>query len=758
MFQSPMMLKDAVVDRTDGIDEAVSASDHISRQVSILRRHARLVLAFCLAGAAIGICYVIVTTPLYRATAQIIIDNRQVRAVHDVSTLSDWPLEMASVVDSQVEVLRSEVVGLAVVKTLNLADDPAFVDPRESWLRKAWRSVVADLRALLGLAPPLKNSDPTLDHQLKAVATLNKNLRISRVGASFVVEIAYTWPDPVRAAEIANAIMNAYMLKQLNSGIEATRRAGRWLQERTEELRQLSMDADLAAQKFRADNNLLAAKGMLIAEQELNEITSELVRARASTVQARARYDRIKEIVDTRQTEAAVNESIDNPVINGLRTKYLDTVNRMNTIQSLQIGVDHKTVTRLKNTADYLSGLLFEELGRIAESFRSDYEVAAAREKALAGDLAQQQSITITANDSQTQLRQLEQKAESYKTLYQSYMQRYQETAQHEAFPMTDAHVVATAIPPASPSHPYIPLVMGIAVVLGTLVGAGVAMLRELTDDVFRTVEQVNDELCVDALGLLPVVPAASGARPNGDPAAPILRYVIDNPFSEFAETMRSAKVAADHALPDRSRKTIGVVSLLPDEGKSTVAKNLASLLALQGSRTLLVDADTRNPSLTRAIGYERSQRSESDPSELPLTELLVDEPDSGLQMLPCIYTPQDPRVADGLSPAMLEAVLRGMDRSFDYVVIDFPPIGPAVNARGLASAIDAFILVVEWGKTSRGAVRAALVRERSICSKLLGVVLNKVDMRKAKGYEHYRSAGYYRKHYESYFKHAERG
>jgi succinoglycan biosynthesis transport protein ExoP len=299
IFQSPITLKDAVgIDRTDGIDTSVSAADNISRLISALRRHTRLVIVFCLAGAAAGILYIIVSTPLYTATAQIVIDNRQVRAIRDVSTLSDWPVEMAGVVDSQVEVLRSEEVGLAVVKSLNLVEDPAFVDPPKSWIRKKswireiWASVMVRLGAIIGPTGPVNNADPSLSRQQMALATLNKNLHISRVGASFVVAVAYTSPDPVRAAEIANAYTNAYMLAQLKSGNEETHRAGIWLQQRAEELRQLSANADLAAQKFKADNDLLGAKGMLIAEQQLNEMTTELVKARAATAEARARYSR----------------------------------------------------------------------------------------------------------------------------------------------------------------------------------------------------------------------------------------------------------------------------------------------------------------------------------------------------------------------------------------------------------------------------------------------------------------------------------
>ena len=271
-------------------------------------------------------------------------------------------------------------------------------------------------------------------------------------------------------------------------------------------------------------------------------------------------------------------------------------------------------------------------------------------------------------------------------------------------------------------------------------------------DRVFRTAGQVRAELGVEVLGLLPVLPSGGSPLSAKGGMPPQMRYAIDNPFSAFAETLRSAKVAADLALQNRSPKIIGVVSLLPLEGKSMVAKNFASLLALQGAKTLLIDADTRNPALTRAIGGEGRRLVREDPASVPLAGLLLHEPESGLEILPCLYNKEDPRIAEGLSPATLNALLESSGRSFDYIVLDLPPIGPVVNARGLAPSIDTFIFVVAWGATSRGAVRAVLEKEHAIRDKLLGVVLNKVDMQKLKIYEHFSSDGYYHSLYKKYY------
>ena len=274
MFQTPLRLKDGLgLDRRELIDEPERGVDNISRSISAMRRQARLFLAFALGGLAIGTAYVMTATPLYTASATIILDSRQVRAVHDVSTLSDAsPNDTAEIVESQLEVLGSQNVGLAVIKNLNLsADDPAFTKPK--WTDRILSWCMAKLAALLPAGHSLADTNSTLTHQLKLLGALQRNLLVSRVGHSLVLQVDYTSPSASRAADIANAYTNAYLLEQLSAGANETRHAQTWLQQRTEELRRISIEDDFAAQKFRAEHNLIETKGALVSEQQLNEMT-----------------------------------------------------------------------------------------------------------------------------------------------------------------------------------------------------------------------------------------------------------------------------------------------------------------------------------------------------------------------------------------------------------------------------------------------------------------------------------------------------
>jgi succinoglycan biosynthesis transport protein ExoP len=732
-------------------DETKADALTASRLIAAIRRQAVLV-AWCIAaGFAVGIIYLLTAVPLYTATANVMIDPGQVRMSRDTPASAEPAALDNTVIESQVEVFRSERVGLAVIKKLNLTEDPAFSSAAGSRSKTIWSII----KAAVGAAPskparPDSGADAISAEQLAALEQLNKELKISRVGRTAVLEVAYTSRDPVRAAEIANEVVKAYINDQLDARVQASRGAAEWLKKQTEELRQVASKADIAVQKFKAEHNLVASKGTLISEQQLNEIATQLVSDRAATAQAKARYLRLKNIIETHQTEAAVAESLSNSVINDLRTKYLDYAKRKSELER-KLGPDHVAVTNLKNLMSEVGSLLFQELGRVAESYRNDYEVAAAREKATAENLERQQAIAIEANDAQVQLHQLEQEADSYKSLYENNLKNYRELTQQESFPIADARLIARANLPIAPSHPQKALAIAISLALGAMAGLGIGVAREVMDRVFRTTEQVREELGVTALGLLPLLQDKSPPQPGREEFTSLWRYALENPFSTFAEGLRSAKVAADVALQGHSRKVIGFVSLLPKEGKSTVAMNFATLLAAQGSSTLLIDADLRNPTVTRAIGFKGVGSLPGDSSVPALSTLLWTEPGSGLRILPCLYKQGDRRAAEGLSPETLQALLDNSD--YDYVVVDLPPLGPVVNARALAPVIDAFILVVEWGATSRGAVRSVLEKEQAITNKLLGVLLNKVDLKTFQRYEHFDSDGYYFEEYQKYFK-----
>lgn len=589
---------------------------------------------------------------------------------------------------------------------------------------------------------------------------LLNDLSVKRIGRTYALELTYNSTSPVLAAQIVNAVASAYLLDKLNSKYEATRRASDWLSDRIAELRQRALDTDLAVQKFRAEHNLITTgNNGLLSDQQLAESNSALILAQSETAKARARVQRIEHILATDDVDAVVTDILDSSVANDLRKKYLES-SKLETEITRRLGSSHIQAVRLRNEMQEYRRLMFQEISRIAQSYKSDLEVSEAKEKSLAESVAKATDISNSASETQVQMRELQREAETYKNMYQTFLQRYQEAMQQQSFPVTEARVISKAMPPYMPSKPNKPMILVLFMVMGAAAGGGIAIFREFRDRFFRTGDQVRDVLGLEFLGNTPLIPnqPTTEAQENGHPGltrpTSVARYAVDHPLSSFAETLRSTRLAIDLGIPAKSgARIVGVVSSLPSEGKSTISINLAQLLAGQGARVLLLDADIRNPGATRAMARHAAEGLLEVLLEgRSVQDVLLRDEKTHLAFLPTVVKQRVPHSSELLTSAQMHKLLAEASSAFDYIIVDLPPLGPVVDARAMAGRIDGFIFVTEWGKTARRAVRNTVENEVHIRKKCLGVILNKVDTEKLKLYRAYGSSEYYHSRYTRYY------
>jgi len=749
------------------LDAAVAASPRpfdFEQLLAAARRQARVIAVAAGVGLLLGFAYVMTAVPLYTARTDILVDSAK-----DKNALSTSIAELTideSAIESQVEVLKSERIARGVVTAMKLKDDPSFMASRESPIEHAFGM----LRSLFNFSDWFVSREKSKaedddDFERSAAAYLQGNVQVSRVLGTYVLAVSYTSPDRDRAAAIANGFAEAYLTEQLDAKYDATRRAAGWLQTRIAELKQHSLDSDLAIQKFKAEKGLVVTgsdkQNELISDQQLTGMNAQIMAARADTARAEARYNQIEDLLKSGRVGAAVPDSLSNPVINELREKYL-TASRLESQYEAKLGSSHLQVIAWKKSMEEDERLIKDELGRIAESYRSEVEVARAKERSLNESMAQLVGASTETNQALVQLRELMREADTYRTLYQTFMQRYQEAVQQQSFPITEARVISRAWPPNISTYPKRTKTLELSLLLGAMLGAGIGALREYRDRVFRVASQVRDELGLEFLGMLPVVDHSARYRStNGERRDPkqvqltdsLQRYSIDHPLSSFAETLRAAKVSADLALGERRPKIIGIISALPGEGKSTVAKNFASLLAHLGARTVLIDADLRNPDLTRGVArHADAGILEAIRGDRPVRDLLLSEPDSGLFVLPAVSKRRVQHSSEVISSPGMRNVFVQAAEAFDYIVVDLPPLGPIVDVRAAASLLDAFLFVVEWGRTPRVMVQNVLTSDEATYEKCLGVLYNKVNMKKVKLYENYGSKDYHYGRYSKYY------
>ncbi|RUX69116.1 Wzz/FepE/Etk N-terminal domain-containing protein, partial [Mesorhizobium sp. M7A.F.Ca.CA.004.08.2.1] len=586
----------------------------IERLLGMAARQAKVVAVCAVIGLFLGLLYLQTTPPKYQSVASVLIDEGLNKIVDDISATSTT-MQTDSAILSQIEILTSTRLAAVVVDKLKLDQNDTFMNPPQSALAQG----IGLIRGLIQYVRPSSSMpggtdfsklDPAARDALiatsrrdYAILKLQSEVRATRIGRSYVIALGYQATDPALANAITKAYADAYLADQLDASFDATERAAVWLQGRLTELRQSSQAASLAVEKFRAEHGLAAnSDGQLMSDKQLSDLNAQLIVAQADTARASARYQQYKAIVDSGSENAFKDAAIssDQPsssVISALKTRYLTVAKRLQDVEA-NFGPEHPQAVALSKEKADISTQIFGELKQLTESYRNEYEVAQARETALRANVAAAQGKSSVDNQTQVKLRELDQQATALTTLYQTFLGRYEEAAQQQSFPVGKIRIISDASMPMAASSPRTIVVLGLSLVLGLLMGAGFGGLNEFNERFFRTGEDVRDRVNLKFLGYLPTIGGKLGKEEKpGETQVDAkttqslsaaerrarMRVSIDSPASMFSETLRSAKIAFDVVMEGQGSRVIGVISVLPGEGKSTVAANLAGLLAANG-------------------------------------------------------------------------------------------------------------------------------------------------------------------------------
>ena len=724
------------------------------------RRYALIVLTAALAFTA-SVIYLRITPPTYTAQVNVLLGNPKSQFIEQQSVLAETPIGSPQL-ESQIQVLKSKAIAASVINQLKLADDPDFKEPGPSW-----RSVI---RKWFGSTPSGRQVDP----KDRLVAAFDERLTAARVGFSMVVEIGFSASSAERSAEIANAVANTYIADQLNTKLEANRTATAWLQDRLKELGNQALTAERAVNELKAKNNIVAAGGKLMDEQQVTELTTRLGAVRAQTSEAAARLNRLEKVLASNTADSLSIGSLDAPgsdgqnnsVITNLRQQYLEYATREYEYTT-KYGADHLAVVAIRTTMKGIRTSMLDEVRRLAAISRSDFEVAKQRQQEIEKQVALAVSQSRTTNSADLGIRELESSAKEYRALYESFLQRYMGSLQQESFPISDARVISPAAPPQAKSKPKTGLIFAIGMFGGIALGTALGFLRDLMDRGFRTTAQIEATLQLPCLSLVPLL-RDSGLKKSSPRTAVQVDQEFGQrtlsrssamcwaatamPLSRFAESIRSLKLAIDLDPTKTSNKVIGITSALPNEGKSTIAASLAQLIAHAGKRVIVVDCDLRNPSLSSNLAPNASAGIVDVLfGTSSLEETVWRDPKINLTFLPGAKRAPLFHTSEMLGAEQTRTLFGELRATYDYVIVDLPPLVPIVDARVITPLIDQFILVVEWGRTTTDVVRHALRAAPDVYEALAGTVLNKTDMKAIKRYDNYHGGYYDNEHYVHY-------
>jgi succinoglycan biosynthesis transport protein ExoP len=765
--------------------EFSSPAELLDSFVHFLRQQYLIILFTSLFMISLGALYLVVARPSYTAVATMLIDARKTQFLQQQPQFSDAQADSA-VVESQVRVLNSDNVALAVIKNLQLTDDPEFTKSSAN-----------------------NSTTSAYDRMRSALTIFKSRLNVAREGTSYVIEVSFRSYDPEKAARIANAVVDAYIVDQLDAQYQSTLRASDWLQGRIRDLRDQASAAEQAVVDYQQSHNIVDTAGKTTNEQQVGELNSQLLVAKTQMAEARAKLDQIQAVLTSDSggaVDATVADTLKNDVVTKLRSQYLDLASKERD-WAARYGNDHLAVVNLRNQMAEISASIIDELRQIAETYKSDFAIA----KQHVDDVQKEYDQSVTQfqqnNQAKVVLNDLKSKAKTYRELYENFLQRYMESVQQQSFPITQARIISPALRPLQRSNPKIILTMAITACAGLLLGMGAGVIRDLWDRVFRTSDQVETILHVPCISLVPslrskisaglpnktrndelshrpmspsppiaqqeAVVSADGAtnaqialadKSSSIPATEleprtlvhgndVLWTVADEPFSRFAESLRLIKVAADLSGIGKSSKIIGFTSSLPNEGKSTLAASLGLLIAQSGGRAILVDGDLRNPSLTRLLAPDAKAGFIELISEKARIEdvLWWSAGTTHLAFLPAVLESRVAHTNEILASAAAKNLFDELRERYEYIIVDLSPLAPVVDVRTTSHFIDSYVCVVEWGHTKTEVVKRALTDVPNVYENLLGVVLNKAEYNKLGRYDVHRGDYYYNKHYGRY-------
>jgi polysaccharide biosynthesis transport protein len=707
MFEASSHMPSAVVSRRDlspGF-AALPAID-VKKIWSVLWRGKITIVLSTVAAVGLAALFVLIAPHKYTATTQILIDPTDLRAVqNDVAPTIPQSDAAVLQVESQARVIASDNVLRRVVIAEGLDHDPEF-------MRGAMAQQYGPLAAL---------------------NELEKHVQVKRSERTYVVDVSVTSESPAKAARIANAIAQAYLTEQTEVRSNAARQISQALTARLKELQGRVRDAEQKVEAYKASHNIVGANGELVNEQQLSALNAQLSTARARTSEAKARLDQVESVLHTKLPIGAFPEAVQSPTISLLRSQYAEIMRR-DAEQKSSLGERHPAVIEIEAQGARLQKLIEDEVARIAQSDRAEYERARADEEMLSRQVDALKNTAVSTNESLVGLRELERDVQASRAVYESFLVRSRETGEQEQVDTKNIRIISKADLPMFRSSPPPSLILGLAaMLLGFASGVGIVIMQGSGEDAeprpaetpssFGRLTAAARKLLTrseppDAGAAIPVL----ATLPNADVAFGL--EAVDDPHSRFAREIQKvyAAVRAHHKKP--GNPSVLVIAADDEDDTLSVALTLAAAVAAT-ERVLLIDADLKRRTLS-AIDADESEAGLVDVAvgRRELSDVIVRDRDTNVNLVSFVApnSRRDRRISDADIRAAFDKTKR-----FDMVIVAAVDVSRDPSARFFAGLVDHIVLVARADERDQDAAALLVARLGADAKKVRGAVLTGV-------------------------------
>jgi capsular exopolysaccharide synthesis family protein len=671
--------------------------------------------------------------PVYRASASIELESSlsNVVAVEDVYSLDTRNYNYTQ---TQFEILKSRNLAERVVRRLNLHEHEVFLPEEGEDDEPAF-----SLRSLLPISlqePPVQlSAEEEEELTIQAVTdAVVAGLKISPVRSSYIVYLSYESTDKRLAASVINAIAEEFIANNLENRLEGTLQATDWLDVRLEKLKENLSVSEQALQAFRDQQGLVSVEGITgLGNSELAILSQRLGDARRQRIEAQNIREEVRGMGNASTEELMTLPAVlEHQLIRELKQEQTKLQRK---VAELGKRYGHKHPKMIAANSDLAASN--EDLGRevrkVVSGISREYEMALRNEQQLQATWEVSKSDLQEFNRVEFKLKELQREVDTDRQLYDIFFTRIKSVSETGGFEKPHARIVDRAMVPNWPVKPNKRLSLMLALILGIMLGCGIAILLDVLDNTIKNPDDVQDKLGAPLLGSVP--------KQKVDKAGQF-EQIWQSSQSQYAEAIRTIRTGVVLSGLDDPAKVIVVTSTVAGEGKSTTALNLGAALG-QMETTLVIGADLRRPSLASRCNLEPNHSGlshfVSGTEELEGCIEKVDE--LGIYVMPAGIIPPNP--LEMISSKKFAEALETLKPRFDRIVIDSAPVQAVSDALILASYADSVIYVVKADSTSATAAQRGIASIVASNKPLTGVVLNQFDAKKADKY-YYGGGKYY--------------
>ncbi|OUR61414.1 hypothetical protein A9Q74_09625 [Colwellia sp. 39_35_sub15_T18] len=707
----------------------------IGLYIRIVRRSKWTIIIVAMLCLISGIFIAKNATPIYNATAKILADPYQPNADREEQYIASAMVFLFF--ETQYEIIRSRAIAETVVDKLRLVEklkkEQADNTPSISFIK----SIKDSVKSLIGYKKP--ENKPLTDTELRILLAekIASGLIVSGGRKNQIITINYESKDPQEAADIINAISDAYIDFGLTTRLTDVKNRQKWLTSQYEQLKSKLENSEERVKNYREKQGLIHSfQQRAIANTQLQSLNTSLVAAQTTLSIKSEEYQLVQDIKRGNKDFSALAQVMQDFAITNLVQDEATAANQVKELDE-RYGARHPKMIAAESELESAKGNLSRGIAKVVERTENEFRLAK----------LQVDNINKLINDTKAEVQalqgdsfslvSLEREVENNRRIYESFQSRLLEANVRGEINASNVHIIDKATVPKTPVRPNVNKIIALSGMLGVFLGIVVAFLREMTNNTFRTPDLVEEKLKLPVLGITPFV------KDKKNSVIPEKQYLDDSrsPFSESINTIRTGLIFSNIDAPPKS---ILITSATGSEGKSCLAVNLAVAYSNIG-KTLLLEVDLRKPSISKNLQLENKLGLTDILSGVAKTfsDVIQGENEGKLSIITCGTIPQNPM--ELLSSLKFEKLLETFKNEYQYIVLDGPPTLPVSDACILGNKVGAVVVAARAEQTKIKVSKEAVARLQKLNANVIGAVLTAAEPQKMSYYgDHYYAGEYY--------------